>query len=124
MKSRTDMIIESRDFVEIYSVYDNHELARVDGSCLVLGLHYVDGYDYQKFNGKIPALYVVRDSFTRSLICGLELMDDGTIWSGYNNTFHKGIQSAIKEIEFAENTLCVICVEEGRIDYKEEYYEE
>jgi hypothetical protein len=82
-----------------FSVLDSHPHAKWDGDTLRVGSMTVrvDEWEMSQLSGSIPVWLVARD-FNGRFICGVDLMENGNIWSGHNGTEYSDPEEAFVRI--------------------------
>lgn len=99
-----------------YCVYDSHPLAIIDEDGLCLGNMKISGYDANLLQKKIPVWYCIREWSASmeywSFVCGLDLLKNGKVWVGINDSTFDTIGEAIAFVEKEKGITCKIFMEE------------
>ena len=102
-----------------YHVHDTHPMATITAEgVLLIDTLVIPDYDAVLFEHTVPAWYCVRmadDSkgYAGRFVCGLDLLDDGTIWLGVNDKRYTNIADLMNDLTALEGQ-CFICLEDPR----------
>jgi hypothetical protein len=99
-----------------YCVYDSHPLAIVYEGELSLGNRKISEYSADLLQGKIPVWYCLREWSVSmeywSFVCGMDLLKNGKVWVGINDSTFDTIEEAIAFVENEKGTICKVFMED------------
>jgi hypothetical protein len=98
-----------------YCVYNTHPLAVVCENELFVGNRKISDYKADLLKGNIPIWYCLREwcasSKHWSFVCGLDLLENGKVWVGFNDGTFDTIEDAISFVDKEKGTTCGLFME-------------